>query len=465
MGNFKEYGEYDATSLAKLVADGELSTLDVLDEAIDRIETFNPTLNAVVATCFDQVRDAARRKQPSGPLAGVPFLVKDLNTFLSGLPATNGCQAFRSRVPTTDSVLIKRYKSSGLQILGKTNTPELGLNISTEPALFGVTPNPFDPSRSAGGSSGGSAAAVACGMVPLAHATDSGGSIRIPASNCGLYGLKPSRIRVPLGHGDAEGLAGFSVGHAVTVSVRDSALLLNVSAGPVAGDPYSVGEVERPFHAKTDIPDGLRAAVWTTGFADEYVSDVCKNAVRRTIPKLQELGIHAEEARPEIDAVGLRFAFDVLFSSNINALVNQVGHSRDHFEPLTLACSNHGERYKAADYVAAVALLHRTARQLGSFFSRYDLFVTPTLANEPLPLGEISMQHDDWGCYLNRLLDEIPFTPLFNATGCPAVSIPLETGPTGLPVGIHIGAAFGREQLLLSVSAALEAQWPWHKRR
>ena len=200
MGTFAEYQDYDATSLAKLVAEGELSALEVIDEAIARIESINPAQNAVIATRFEEVRDQLRREPPLGPLAGVPFLVKDLNTLLAGVPATNGCRAFRDRVPVEDRELMQRYKRAGLQILGKTNTPELGLNISTEPALFGPTPNPWDHSRSAGGSSGGAAAAVASGMLPLAHATDSGGSIRIPASNCGLFGLKPSRIRVPLGH-------------------------------------------------------------------------------------------------------------------------------------------------------------------------------------------------------------------------------------------------------------------------
>jgi Asp-tRNA(Asn)/Glu-tRNA(Gln) amidotransferase A subunit family amidase len=358
-----------------------------------------------------------------------------------------------------------------LVILGKTNTPELGLNICTTSSLFGATKNPFDPQRSAGGSSGGSACAVAAGMVPAAHATDSGGSIRIPASNCGLFGLKPTRARVPLGHDKPEGLAGFSAVHAVTHSVRDSAVLLDVTAGPMAGDIYSAPAITMSFLDSIEKPfQSVRIALWTEGLAGEKIDPVCKDAAKQAAMLCESLGHDVEETRPDIDGDSLRGAFDVLFSANIHNVVERYRVENPSidietvFEPVTVACSRAAGRFSAADYAAGIECTQQAARDLSRFFEKHDVLLTPTLAKPPLPLGEISMMMDDWTSYLDKMLNEIPFTPLFNATGAPAASLPLAKCPNGLPVGVQMGAGLGKENLLLRLSRALELAAPWHQR-
>jgi amidase len=468
---FDEYKQYDATGLAGLIDAHEVSSAEVIEAAISAIEILNPQMNAVVAPMYDAARKSVRIGLPGGPLSGVPYLVKDLNTWVGGVPATNGSRAFRDLVPTHDSVLVSRMRAAGLVILGKTNTPEFGLNICTSPALFGPTPNPFDGRRSAGGSSGGSACAVASGMLPAAHATDSGGSIRIPASNCGLFGLKPSRARVPLGNDQAEGLAGFSTAHAVSHSVRDSALLLDLTAGPMAGDFYSAAPASMPFAQciNESLPD-LRVALWTEGFAGETVNVDCKSAAEQAARLCESLGCHVEVIRPPVDGHGLRHAFEVLFSANVQNIVTSIATARSDepiellFEPVTLACSQAACKFSAADYAAALFTTQQAARTLGQFFEQYDVLLTPTLANPPLPLGAVDMQSKDWSVYLKKLLDEIPFTPLFNATGAPAASLPLGKCSDGLPVGVQIGTALGGEETLLRLAFAIEAAAPWHQR-
>ncbi len=466
------YDDYDATGLAGLIAAGEVSAREVIETAISAIEARNPVLNAVVTPLFDEALKALDAGLPAGPLHGVPYVVKDLNTWIGGVPATNGSRAFEDFRPHGDAELIKRMRAAGLVILGKTNTPELGLNICTSPALFGATPNPFDASRSAGGSSGGSAAAVASGMLPAAHATDSGGSIRIPASNCGLFGLKPTRARVPLGNDLPEGLAGLSTAHAVTHSVRDSALLLDVTAGPMPGDAYAAPAHEGRYADVLEAPfSPPRIAFWTQGFAGEPVSESCQQAARDAAQLCADLGCAVEEAEPDIDGHALRQAFDVLFTGNVRNLVSTVPSAYPDqgmealFEPTTLACAEVGRGYGAADFAAAMLTVQQASRVLGRFFATYDILLTPTLANPPLPLGALTMQSHDWRQYITRLLDEIPFTPLYNATGAPAASVPLGRDADGLPIGVQLGAALGGEALLLRLAAELERAAPWHRRK
>lgn len=465
---FPEYEQFDAIGLAELIRCGEVSCGEVIEAAIERIETRNPRLNAVVAAMFGDARQQVRSGISTGPLQGVPFMLKDLNTFCAGVPATNGSRAFREFVPARDSVLVSRYRASGLIILGKTNTPEFGLNVSTEPVLFGATRNPHDETLSAGGSSGGSACAVASGMLPAAHATDSGGSIRIPASNCGLYGLKPSRGRVPLGNDQGEGLAGFSAVNAVSHTVRDNALLLDIASGPVPGDPYAAPPTTGPYlQCAAEAPEVLRLALWTEGFANETIHADCAEAAQVTAAACEALGHRVEVARPDVDGEALRAAFDVLFAGNIRNVVSRFAATHPEtdlhsmFEPVVIACSDKGALFGASDYAAAVQCTQGAARALGTFFERYQALITPTLANPPLPLGAIDMQSPDWDDFLHRLLDEIPFTPLFNATGAPAASLPMGKSAQGLPVGVQIGAALGREDTVLRLSAQLEAAHPW----
>jgi len=467
----EEYNRHDAVGLAALVATGEVTAAEVLQESMARIEATERPLNGVVATCFDDAHRNVDALLPTGPLTGVPYLVKDLNTWVRGMPATNGSRALANFVPDRDAVLVERLRTAGLILLGKTNTPEFGLNVCTAPALFGVTPNPFDPTRSAGGSSGGSAVAVATGVVPAAHATDSGGSIRIPASNCGLFGLKPSRSRVPLGNDQPEGLGGLSAGHAVTHSVRDSAVLLDATTGPLPGRVNEFRESAGPFvdALVRDMPD-LRVALWTDGLAGEAVSKECARVAAEAAILCESVGCLVEEVRPPVEGGALRDALDVVFTTNIRQVVQAVladqpaAATEGLLEPITVACFEAGARHDGVAYEAALRHAQRVAHAMEEFFERFDLLLTPTLAEPPMPLGQLDMQTDDWDSYFQHLLDVIPFTPLFNVTGGPAASVPLGWSGDGLPIGVQFGAAVGSEATVLRLARELEQAKPWHDR-
>lgn len=467
----EEYNRHDAVGLAALVATGEVTAAEVLQESTARIEATERPLNGVVATCFDDAHRNVGALLPTGPLTGVPYLVKDLNTWVRGMPATNGSRALANFVPDRDAVLVERLRTAGLILLGKTNTPEFGLNVCTAPALFGVTPNPFDPTRSAGGSSGGSAVAVATGVVPAAHATDSGGSIRIPASNCGLFGLKPSRSRVPLGNDQPEGLGGLSAGHAVTHSVRDSAVLLDATTGPLPGRVNEFRESAGPFvdALVRDMPD-LRVALWTDGLAGEAVSKECARVAAEAAILCESVGCLVEEVRPPVEGGALRDALDVVFTTNIRQVVQAVladqpaAVTEGLLEPITVACFEAGARHDGVAYEAALRHAQRVAHAMEEFFERFDLLLTPTLAEPPMPLGQLDMQTDDWDSYFQHLLDAIPFTPLFNVTGGPAASVPLGWSGDGLPIGVQFGAAVGSEATVLRLARELEQAKPWHDR-
>ena len=467
----EEYNRHDAVGLAALVATGEVTAAEVLQESTARIEATERPLNGVVATCFDDAHRNVDALLPTGPLTGVPYLVKDLNTWVRGMPATNGSRALANFVPDRDAVLVERLRTAGLILLGKTNTPEFGLNVCTAPALFGVTPNPFDPTRSAGGSSGGSAVAVATGVVPAAHATDSGGSIRIPASNCGLFGLKPSRSRVPLGNDQPEGLGGLSAGHAVTHSVRDSAVLLDATTGPLPGRVNEFRESAGPFvdALVRDMPD-LRVALWTDGLAGEAVSKECARVAAEAAILCESVGCLVEEVRPPVEGGALRDALDVVFTTNIRQVVQAVladqpaAVTEGLLEPITVACFEAGARHDGVAYEAALRHAQRVAHAMEEFFERFDLLLTPTLAEPPMPLGQLDMQTDDWDSYFQHLLDAIPFTPLFNVTGGPAASVPLGWSGDGLPIGVQFGAAVGSETTVLRLARELEQAKPWHDR-
>ena len=467
----EEYDCRDAVGLATLVAAGEVTAAEVVEMGMARIAATEQPLSGVIATCFDDAHRDVSARLPIGPLTGVPYLVKDLNTWVQGMPATNGSRALADFVPKHDAVLVERLRSAGLVLLGKTNTPEFGLNVCTAPALFGVTPNPFDPTRSAGGSSGGSAVAVATGVVPAAHATDSGGSIRIPASNCGLFGLKPSRSRVPLGNDQLEGLGGLSAGHAVTHSVRDSAVLLDATAGPLPGraDEF-VGSAGSFAHAlASDMPE-LRVALWTDGLAGEAVSAECVLAATGAALLCESVGCLVEEVRPPVEGGALRDALDVIFTANIRQVVQAVladqpaAVTEGLLEPITVACFEAGLRHDGAAYEAALRHARRVAHAMEEFFEQFDLLLTPTLAEPPMALGQLNMQSDDWDSYFQRLLDAVPFTPLFNVTGGTAASVPLGWSDGGLPIGIQFGAAIGAEATVLRLARELEQAKPWHDR-
>ena len=472
MNGFAEYDQYDAIGLAELIRDGQVSATEVLGAAIVRVETLNPRLNAVVHTMYDEARESIDAGLPNGPLAGAPYMLKDLYVLYTGVPTRNGSRLFADFVADHDSTLTERCRAAGLVIMGKTNTPEFGLNASTEPVLHGPTLNPYDPARSAGGSSGGAAAAVAAGMVPAAHATDGGGSIRIPAANCGLFGLKPTRARNPAGPDLGEGWSGLGIGHAVSRSVRDSAALLDATHGPAPGDPYSAPAPERPFSEEVGADPGkLRIAVMTEGRLNESVDPECAAAARNAASLCADLGHIVEEAAPDYDAEGLRWAMRVIIASNVRNLIDlrsaALGRAatEQEVETITLRFAEEGGRLKSADYARAIQVVHSIGRRFGTFFQDYDLLLSPTLAQPPLPLGTIDMMGDDLDHYFGDLWNRIPFTPPFNVAGHPAASLPLHWTDDGLPVGVQLGAGFGDEAALFRVASQLEEASPWSDRR
>lgn len=461
-----ELGDLDATALAQLVEKKEVTPLELVEQAIERIEAKNPVLNAVVMPMFDEARRLAKTELPQGPFTGVPFLLKDLLGAYAGVPLSFGSSVMKDYVPKQDSELTRRFKRAGLIVLGKTNTPELGILPTTEPALFGPAKNPFDPTRMTGGSSGGSAAAVASGMVPMAHGNDGGGSIRIPASCCGLFGMKPTRGRNPLGPDVGDIMNGLVVEHVVTRSVRDSARLLDAIHGPDVGAPYVAPEPRRPFaEDAAREPRRLRIAFSVRASTGVAIDPECVRAVHETVKLLEELGHQVEEAEPELDAPLLNHAFIAVWAAGVAADLKKIEamnvEVRDEdLEPLTRGLRDMGSAVSAADYLNAVAVLQGVGRGMGRFLVRYDAWLTPTLASPPLPLG--SFEREDDPMYgLARSAEFVPFTPIANVSGQPAMSVPLFRTASGLPVGSHFVGRFGQEGALFSLAAQLEKARPW----
>jgi amidase len=465
----------DGMGQAELVRRGEVTPLELVEAAITRIERLNPALNAVVTPMYDIALDAARQPPPDGPFAGVPYLLKDLGPTYAGVRFTGGSAFLKDYVPNQDSELVTRLKRAGLIILGKTSTPELGLTATTEPVLFGACRNPWDTSRSPGGSSGGSAVAVAAGMTSMAQASDGGGSIRIPASCCGLFGLKPTRGRNPLGPDYGELSWGLVVEHAVTRSVRDSAALLDATSGPregSLGDPYWAPRPARPFLQEVGADPGrLRIAFSAVAPTGAALHSDCVAAVRDAAALCAELGHEVEEAAPAVDGQPWAKAFTALWAAGAAARVEGWGlrtgraPTADSFEPLTWALVERGRQINAGTYLLTLQQIQTGALEVMRFFRRYDLWLTPTLAEPPLPLGTLDPTPEDPMRGFYRAMDFVPFTPIANVTGQPAMSVPLFWNGDGLPVGCHFVARYGDEATLLRLAAQLETARPWADRR
>ncbi len=471
MRGFTEYTEYDGLGLAELVRTGQVTAGEVLDAAIERIEAVNPELNAVVTKVYDQARAAAARHDVTAPLGGVPFLLKDLGGAQAGVPLSAGSRFFAHTPAPADAEIVIRHKRAGLMILGRTNTPEFGLCASTEPVLFGPTRNPWDPTRTAGGSSGGSAAAVAARMVPIAHASDGGGSIRIPAACCGLFGLKVTRGRNSLAPYAGESVGGCSVEHVVSISVRDSAAVLDATAGPAPGDPYFAPPPARPFLEDVGAAPGrLRIALATAPFNGMPVDPACVRAAEAAAKLCEELGHVVEEATPAFDATGLDQHFNLVFAvgatGNIRLRARALGRELEPsgFERITWATIQEAERVPGPAYVQSVNRLHGISREIAPFFQTYDLLLTPALAELPVKLGVLDMMGDSLEAYRDRLWRFTPFTYPFNVTGQPAMSVPL-AWEDGLPVGVQFVGRYGDEAMLFRLAAQLEAARPWAQRR
>ena len=466
MGKFEELTWMDAMTQAELVSQKEVTPVELVEAAIERIERVNPKLNAVVTPMFDLAREAAAGKLPDGPFRGVPFLLKDLMAAYAGVTMTLGSKILQNFVPDQDSELVVRLKKAGLIILGKTNTPEFGILPTTEPELFGPCRNPWDTQRTTGGSSGGSSAAVASGMVPMAHANDGGGSIRIPASCCGLFGLVPTRARNPLGPLFGDCISGLVREHAVTRSVRDSAALLDATCGPDIGDPYWAPPPERPFLQEVGADPGkLRIAFTIKSATGVDIHPDCVRGVQKTASLCSELGHEVEEVAPELDGEMMEQAFVTLWSSGCASTLKLLKATKDQVEPLSWALFEMGSRYSAPDYLLALQNVQWISRQFARFFSDYDVLLTPTLAEPPVPLGTFDSPEDDPLKGFRRAGEFVPFTGICNMTGQPAMSVPLYWNSEGLPIGSHFIGRFGDEATLFRLAAQLEQARPWAQRR
>jgi amidase len=496
MAGFPEYESYDALGLADLVRRKELSPVEVVEAAIARIERLNPRLNAVIHPLDDKARAEAARGRPAGPFQGVPFLLKDLLASYAGVPLRSGSRFFGDWRPEHHSELVRRYLASGVIVLGKTNTPELGLLPVTEPRHFGPSVNPWDPTRTPGGSSGGSAAAVAARMVPMASGGDGGGSMRIPASCCGIFGFKPSRGRTPVGPDAAENWQGLAVEHVLTRSVRDSAAMLDATAGPDALAYHHLPPPERPFlDALGDRPTPLRVG-WS---AEPYlpaggVDPACRAAVEDAVSLLGELGHECVEARPPLDGQGFARAMLIMLAgetwAEIREAERKVGRRAqgDDFETSTWFLAVLGRTFGAGEYAWATRELKRTGGQIAAFMAerRLDVLLSPTLARPPIPIGSLMPGGLDALAreviarlslgrlaialgVLDRAAEQafafMPYTPVFNATGQPSMSVPLHWSPAGLPVGVMLSGRYGEDALLLRLAAQLEEARPWADRR
>jgi Asp-tRNA(Asn)/Glu-tRNA(Gln) amidotransferase A subunit family amidase len=469
---FKEYDQYDAVGLAQLVCDGEVTPEQLLEEAIARVDQRDPALNAVVNKLYDYACDAIRTGLPDGPFRGVPFLLKDLHALCRGAVTSNGSRFFKDNLADHDTELVARYKRGGLVIFGKTNTPEFGLTITTEPVLFGPTRNPWNHGYSAGGSSGGAAVAVASGLTPAAHASDGGGSIRIPSSCCGVFGLKPTRGRNPQGPDRGEGWSGMSTEHVVTRSVRDSAALLDLTCGPEPGAPYSAIPPGRPYASEVSTKSGrLRIAFATHTPVGEKVAPECEQAVAETARLLEGLGHQMEPAKLDFVPEELGPGFRTIIAGNTRVAIEnyavKLGRqpSAEEFEKVTWLMHESGAKATAAEYARAVQTIHRTGRMVAQFFERYDLLLTPTLPRPPEKLGVFDMNTENIEGYSRAVALFTAFTAPFNASGNPAMSVPLHWTPDGLPIGVQFAGRYGEEATLLRVAAQLEAARPWFQRR
>jgi amidase len=467
----------DATAQAELVRSGEASPAELVDTAIARIEERNPELNAVIHPLFEKARAAAAGELPDGPFRGVPMLVKDLSCYTAGDPVHEGMAFLKNAGYTSDHdmELATRFRRAGFVICGRTNTPELGIVPTTEPLAYGPTRNPWDRERSPGGSSGGSAAAVASGMVPLAHANDGGGSIRIPASQCGLVGLKPSRARVPLGPDFGDVMGGIVAELVVTRSVRDTAAVLDAVAGPEPGDPYGIAPPARPYAEEvSEDPGKLRIGLMTTPPGGQFPAhDESVAGARAAAQLLESLGHDVEESHPvALDDPDYIPMFLVRWTAgvawNLDHWAGKTGREirPDDVEPCTWALAGQGRSHTAAAYLAAVEFAQVAARKVASWWhdDGFDLLLTPTTGEPATRLGEFDAPPDNPVAPILRAIPLATFTAGFNATGQPAISLPLHQTADGLPVGVQLVAAFGREDLLLRVAAQLEQAAPWADR-
>lgn len=467
----KEYASYDGLGLAELVRKGEVSASELAEEAISRVEKHNPAINAVILKLYDLGRSMA--KAPAeGAFTGVPFLLKDAFGDIAGYPNRLGSR-FRAETPASeDSALARRFRASGVTFLGKTNVPEFTLLPTTESALYGPARNPWNVDHSTGGSSGGAAAAVAAGIVPLAHANDSGGSIRIPASSCGLVGLKPSRARTSFAPDYGDVLSGLCHEHVVTRTVRDSAAMLDATQGAEPGDPYMAPPPERPYLEEVKREPGkLRIAFSKKNANGALLHAECVKSVEEVAKRLAALGHEVVEDAPALKSDEPASLFLPLWASWLaseiegEAARRGSGPKESELEPLTRGLYEIGKSISAAQYLMLVKEAQNLTRRAGIFMTKYDVWLTPTLASPPIPLGTININEPDPIMAFAPAADYVPFTPIQNISGQPSISLPLCMSGSGLPIGMMFSARYGDEATLFRLAAQLEQEMPWKDRR
>ena len=457
----------DATTVADAVRTGEVSAAELATAAIERVEERNPTLNALVGTRFDEATDEAEACEPgAAPFTGVPFVIKDLGAAIAGLPHTRGSRLWADDIATEDTELVRRYRDAGFIIIGTTNAPEMGKNASTEPVLHGPARNPHDLARSPGGSSGGTAAAIAAGMVPIGHGNDGGGSIRIPASACGLVGLKPSRGRVTAA--PETSLLAYPMGcnHVLTRSVRDTASVLDATAGPMPGDPFVIPPPTRPWIDEVGIdPDPLTIGICTEDRDGNPVDPACAAATQAVGRTLEDLGHNVQPG-------GVTFSQDkmtevivtlmgVPLAVEVNRRLAELGRplADDDLEPFTRLMYDSAADVTGERVLVALKLVEEISHQIGAFFTDYDLLLCPTMPVPAPPLGLLDTTDID--AMYTHAATYASLTSQFNTTGQPAISLPLGQDDDGVPIGIQLVAAFGCEDLLISVAGQLERATPW----
>ena len=468
---FNEYAKYDGLGLAELVAKKEVTATELVEEAIARIEKHNPRLNAVIYKTYDRARTAARAPQGSGPFAGVPFLLKDILGVQKGVPTRQGSAFVPASPSPHDATLTKKFTAAGLISLGKTNVPEFGLVPTTESALYGPARNPWNLEHSTGGSSGGSGAAVAAGIVPLAHANDGGGSIRAPASANGLVGLKPTRGRTSLGPDLGDIMGGIVSEGVVSRTVRDTAAALDAVAGNEPGDPYVAPPKPKSYLDESMTPPGkLRIGFATKDLYGRKLHPECVTAVEDTAKLLQSLGHTVEESSPPLPVETLAAAFMPVWASGLAMLIDGIGfltgrtpHEND-FQGLTWGLYQAGRQVTAAQYQMCWFQLHGAARQVAAWHETYDIWLNTTFGSPPVRNGTFDFNEKNPEKGFAPIIEYLPFTAIQNATGQPAISLPLHWSAQGLPVGVHFVARFGDESTLLRLAGQLEKARPWKDR-
>ncbi len=488
---FSAYDRHDGLGLAELVRKKQISAAELLDEAISRADRLNPALNAIITRIDDTARSAAKSGLPDGPFAGVPFLVKDLGPLLAGVPMQMGSRSMKGYMPNRDSELTRRFKATGLNIFGKTNTPEFGNAAYTEPVAFGPCRNPWDTNRTPGGSSGGSAAAVAAGIVPMAHGNDGGGSLRIPASCCGLFGLKPSRGRQP---GDAEVpdlLGALAIDGVISRSVRDSAAALDATHGADPGLLWGVPAPKEPYLVSAGRDPGrLRIASSTSPMFAKTIDSECTAGQANAAKLLASLGHSVEDAEPKIDYPEAVSAFIILFFTEIAQGIQMAEvtmgrkFSRREIEVVPWFARSFFKALKPEHIAWATYVQGKLARQFATFMENYDVLLMPTLGMPPIAIGHLQPNAMEttmidiasatrFGPLAKLIIKELgakafawtPSTPLFNMTGQPGMSVPLHWSASGLPVGMQFIGRYGDETTLFQLAGQLERAQPWFDKR